>query len=151
MKTKAIVWTLVLCFLGVGSAYAADAFMGTWKLNEAKSKFSPGSPKNTTVVYEAAGDNVKVVEAEPPRFVVRHKERHPVGPQPDSQAEVSSASEEVGNSAVRLPCLSPWQCHAARPDRYAHGRPLEAAGACRGADHDGLHARRDRRRTQDGR
>jgi hypothetical protein len=34
--------------------------MGTWKLNEAKSKLAPGSPKNTTVVYEAAGDNVKV-------------------------------------------------------------------------------------------
>jgi hypothetical protein len=34
--------------------------MGTWKLNEAKSKLSPGSPKNTTVVYEAVGDNVKV-------------------------------------------------------------------------------------------
>jgi len=60
MKAKAIVWTLVLCFIGVGSAYAADTFMGTWKLNEAKSKFSPGSPKNTTVVYEAAGDNVKI-------------------------------------------------------------------------------------------
>lgn len=60
MKTKTIVWTLVLCFLGVGSAYAADAFMGTWKLNEAKSKFSPGTPKNTTVTYEAAGDNVKI-------------------------------------------------------------------------------------------
>jgi hypothetical protein len=34
--------------------------MGTWKLNEAKSKFSPGATKNNTVVYEAAGDNVKV-------------------------------------------------------------------------------------------
>jgi hypothetical protein len=34
--------------------------MGTWKLNEAKSKFAPGSPKNNTVVYEAAGDNIKV-------------------------------------------------------------------------------------------
>jgi hypothetical protein len=34
--------------------------MGTWKLNEAKSKFSPGASKNTTVVYEAAGDSVKV-------------------------------------------------------------------------------------------
>jgi len=34
--------------------------MGTWKLNEAKSKLAPGVPKNTTVVYEAAGDNVKV-------------------------------------------------------------------------------------------
>jgi hypothetical protein len=34
--------------------------MGTWKLNEAKSKFAPGVPKNHTVVYEAAGGNVKV-------------------------------------------------------------------------------------------
>jgi hypothetical protein len=34
--------------------------MGTWKLNEAKSKISPGATKNTTVVYEAAGDKVKV-------------------------------------------------------------------------------------------
>jgi hypothetical protein len=34
--------------------------MGTWKLNEAKSKFSPGATKNHTVVYEAAGDSVKI-------------------------------------------------------------------------------------------
>jgi hypothetical protein len=34
--------------------------MGTWKLNEAKSKFGPGATKNHTVVYEAAGDSVKV-------------------------------------------------------------------------------------------
>jgi hypothetical protein len=35
--------------------------MGTWKLNEAKSKFSKGASKNTTVVYEGAGDSVKVI------------------------------------------------------------------------------------------
>jgi len=34
--------------------------MGTWKLNEAKSKFSPGATKNNTVVYETAGDSIKV-------------------------------------------------------------------------------------------
>jgi hypothetical protein len=34
--------------------------MGTWKLNEAKSKIGPGAPKYTTVVYEAADDDVKV-------------------------------------------------------------------------------------------
>jgi hypothetical protein len=34
--------------------------MGTWKLNEAKSKLAPGATKIHTVVYEAAGDNVKV-------------------------------------------------------------------------------------------
>jgi hypothetical protein len=60
MKAKAIVLTLALCFVGVALGYATDAFMGTWKLNEAKSKFAPGSRKNNTVVYEAAGDNVKV-------------------------------------------------------------------------------------------
>jgi len=38
----------------------ADPQMGTWKLNEAKSKFAPGVPKNNTVVYEAAGDDVKI-------------------------------------------------------------------------------------------
>jgi hypothetical protein len=60
MKARAIVIALGLLFVGVAVCSAADTFMGTWKLNEAKSKFSPGAPKNTTVVYEAAGDNVKV-------------------------------------------------------------------------------------------
>jgi len=34
--------------------------MGTWKLNEAKSKIAPGAVKNHTVMYEAAGDDIKV-------------------------------------------------------------------------------------------
>jgi len=33
--------------------------MGTWKLNESKSKIGTGSPKNNTVVIESAGQNVK--------------------------------------------------------------------------------------------
>lgn len=60
MKARATVLTLVLCFVGVALCIAADGFMGTWKLNEAKSKIGPGAPKNSTVVYEAAGDSVKV-------------------------------------------------------------------------------------------
>jgi hypothetical protein len=60
MKARTTVLTLVLCFVGVAVCLAADAFIGTWKLNEAKSKIGAGSPKNTTVVYEAAGDSVKV-------------------------------------------------------------------------------------------
>src|SRR5947207_13171220 len=40
---------------------ADDVTMGTWKLDEAKSKIGAGAPKNTTVVYEAAGDSVKVI------------------------------------------------------------------------------------------
>ena len=60
MKARGTVLTLALCFVGVAVCLAADAFIGTWKLNEAKSKIDAGSPKNTTVVYEAAGDSVKV-------------------------------------------------------------------------------------------
>ena len=60
MKTRTILLTLTLCLVGVAVVFAEDANMGTWKLNEAKSTFSSGATKNTTVVYEAAGDNVKV-------------------------------------------------------------------------------------------
>jgi hypothetical protein len=61
MKTRTIVLTLALCFVAAAMCFAADAdMMGTWKLNEAKSKIGPGAPKNSTVVYEPAGDNVKV-------------------------------------------------------------------------------------------
>src|SRR5215469_1068742 len=60
MKTKMTGLILALCFFGAAVCFADDPQMGTWKLNEAKSKFAPGRPKNHTVVYEAAGDNVKV-------------------------------------------------------------------------------------------
>jgi hypothetical protein len=51
---------MTLCFVAGVLCFASDANMGTWKLNDAKSKFAPGAPKNHTVVYEAAGDDVKV-------------------------------------------------------------------------------------------
>jgi len=60
MKTKTLLLTLALCFLAGAVCFAADPQMGTWKLNEAKSKFAPGAAKNTTVAYTAAGDKVKV-------------------------------------------------------------------------------------------
>src|SRR5213083_1885358 len=59
-ENKKIVLTLVLCFVAAAVCFADDAFTGTWKLNEAKSKIAPNAPKNNTVVYEAAGDNVKI-------------------------------------------------------------------------------------------
>jgi len=52
--------TLAMCFVGVFVSFADNPNMGTWKLNEAKSKMPAGFPKNTTVVYEVQGDNVKV-------------------------------------------------------------------------------------------
>ena len=60
MKARVIAIAAMLLFAGAVVCLAEDANMGTWKLNEAKSKFSPGAPKSTTVVYEAAGDSVKV-------------------------------------------------------------------------------------------
>jgi hypothetical protein len=60
MKARKIALTLALCLAGVALCYASDTVMGTWKLNEAKSKFPPGATKNTTVVYAPAGDQVKV-------------------------------------------------------------------------------------------
>ena len=60
MKAKTIVLTLVLCLVGAAVCFAQDPQMGTWKLNEAKSKLAPGGPKNSAVVVEAAGDSVKV-------------------------------------------------------------------------------------------
>src|ERR1041385_4675896 len=61
MKTRTALLTLVLCFLAGVMCFASDIQMGTWKLDEAKSKIAAGAPKNTTVVYEAAGDSVKVI------------------------------------------------------------------------------------------
>jgi hypothetical protein len=61
MKTRSIILMMMLCVFGFALAYAADnPQMGTWKLNEAKSKIAPGGFKNDTVVYAADGDNVKV-------------------------------------------------------------------------------------------
>jgi hypothetical protein len=50
----------MLFFVAAAVCLASNPFIGTWKLNEAKSKISPGSPKNTTVVYEVAGDQIKI-------------------------------------------------------------------------------------------
>lgn len=59
MKTKAIALTISLVFVSVALGYQNDPQIGTWKLNEAKSKFA-GKARNHTVVYETAGDQVKV-------------------------------------------------------------------------------------------
>jgi hypothetical protein len=59
MKTRTVLITLALCF-AAGAVCFANPQMGTWKLNEAKSTLASGVSKNHTVVYEAAGDNVKI-------------------------------------------------------------------------------------------
>jgi hypothetical protein len=59
MKTRTIGLTLGMLFVGLAMCSAQNPNLGTWKLNEAKSKLSPGLPKNLTVKYEAVGDNIK--------------------------------------------------------------------------------------------
>ncbi len=59
MKRRSVVLIVAVCFLAV-LGFAENPNMGTWKLNEAKSKLAPGMIKNTTVVYSADGDNIKV-------------------------------------------------------------------------------------------
>lgn len=59
MKAKTIAFTISLVFVSVALGFQGNPNMGTWKLNEAKSKFA-GKARNHTVVYEAAGDQTKV-------------------------------------------------------------------------------------------
>jgi hypothetical protein len=60
MKAR-ITLLFVIVFLGAAAVcQAQNIHMGTWKLNEAKSKIAPGGAKNHTVVYEQSGDMIKV-------------------------------------------------------------------------------------------
>jgi hypothetical protein len=60
MKKRTIGMAVAVCFAAVAVSFAGSPNMGTWKLNEAKSKIPATAPKNNTVVYEAAGDKIKV-------------------------------------------------------------------------------------------
>jgi hypothetical protein len=60
MKTRSVFLVGALCLFAV-ACFAADANVGTWKLNESKSKISAGSPKNTNVVYTAEDEKFKCV------------------------------------------------------------------------------------------
>ena len=52
--------TVALLLTATAATFAANPLMGTWKLNEGKSKFAPGATRNTTVTYAPAkGDMIK--------------------------------------------------------------------------------------------
>ena len=59
MKAKTIALTISLVFVSTALGFQNNPQIGTWKLNEAKSKFA-GKARNQTVVYEASGDQTKV-------------------------------------------------------------------------------------------
>ena len=59
---RASVFLVLFCFAAAVAAFAAtDNNVGTWKLNEKKSKIPAGANKNTSVVYTAEGDSYKCV------------------------------------------------------------------------------------------
>jgi hypothetical protein len=60
MKTRSVFLTPLLCLLALAASFAQNANLGTWKLDAAKSNIPAGVGKNTTVVYSAAGSDIKV-------------------------------------------------------------------------------------------
>ena len=72
MKTRIALTSVALSFAAAVACFAAkphmatsptmamNPHMGTWKLNEAKSKLHPGMGKNTTVTYAQRGDKIQV-------------------------------------------------------------------------------------------
>jgi len=51
---------LAVSFVAAGACFAANPHLGTWKLNEAKSKLAPGMGKSTMVTYTEQKDKIRV-------------------------------------------------------------------------------------------
>ena len=64
MRKNLLVVSLAACcaiVLTSSVALAAENWLGTWKLNVAKSKYSPGpAPKSLTLKFEATADGIKL-------------------------------------------------------------------------------------------
>jgi hypothetical protein len=75
LKMRTTMLTLAVCLAAVAIASAANANMGTWKLNDAKSKIPAGVGKNNMVMYVAAGDSIKVtIDGEDGKGAAFHSE-----------------------------------------------------------------------------
>jgi hypothetical protein len=60
MKNRIGVIVLAVSCIATAACFGANPQIGTWKLNEAKSKLEPGMGKNTTVVYAEQNDKIKI-------------------------------------------------------------------------------------------
>jgi len=60
MKAKTIALIVSLVFVSVALGFQGNPQMGTWKLNEAKSKITPGTLKFTTIIYKSMFGKVRV-------------------------------------------------------------------------------------------
>jgi hypothetical protein len=60
IKTRIAVVAVALSFVAATACFAANAHVGTWKVNEAKSKPAPGMGKTNTVQYAEKKDQMQV-------------------------------------------------------------------------------------------
>ena len=60
MNIRIAAVTLALSFAGAAACLAANPHVGTWKVNEEKSKVAPGMGKTNTVVYAEKKDQLQV-------------------------------------------------------------------------------------------
>ena len=64
MRKNLLMVSLAACcaiVLSSSAALAAENWLGTWKMNAAKSKFSPGpGPKSLTLKFESTADGIKL-------------------------------------------------------------------------------------------
>ena len=60
MKTRITAVAVAFSFVAATACFAANPHLGTWKLNEGKSKIAPETGKNQTVVYTEMKDKMKV-------------------------------------------------------------------------------------------
>ena len=60
MKSRIAVAVMALSAMATVACFGANAHMGTWKTNEAKSKFAPGMGKTNTVMYAEKKDKIQV-------------------------------------------------------------------------------------------
>ena len=61
--TRTMIVLLLCCFALSVAAASADPHVGTWKLNTAKSKYSPGpAPKEVTMKIEAKGAGIHLTQ-----------------------------------------------------------------------------------------
>ncbi len=59
-KSRIAVGAVAVSFMAATACFAANAQIGSWKLNNAKSKLPTGMGKNNNVVYTEEGDRIKV-------------------------------------------------------------------------------------------
>ncbi len=59
-KIRIAAVAVALSFVGATACFAANAHVGTWKVNEGKSKFAPGMGKTNTVMYAEKKDELEV-------------------------------------------------------------------------------------------